>query len=114
MVKNQTGRKVKVLRSNNGGEYTFKESKDYLTSKDIEYQLSIPGRREQNRVAQRMNRTLTEHARSIRLQADMSERFQAETVNHASYLVNRSPSTTIDLKILEEIWREETVDYSTL
>ena len=72
---NQTGRKVKVLRSDNGGEYTFKEFKDYLASKDIENQLSIPERSEQNRVAEHMNRTLTERARSIRLQAECQKNF---------------------------------------
>jgi len=44
-----------------------------------------------------MNRTLTERARKIRLQANMSEGFKAETVSHACYLVNRSPFTTADL-----------------
>ena len=61
-----------------------------------------------------MNLTLTERARSIRLQADMSERFWVEAMNHASYLINRSPSTAIDLLIPEEIWRGKSVDYSTL
>jgi len=41
-VKNQTGQKVKVLRSDNESEYTSKEFKDYLASKGIEYHLSIP------------------------------------------------------------------------
>jgi len=50
-----------------------------------------------------MNQTLTEHARSIRLQVDMSEGFWTRVVNHASYLVNKSPSTTADLQIPEEI-----------
>jgi len=113
-VENQTGRKVKVLRSDNGGEYTSKEFKDYLASKGIKHHLSIPGRPEQNGVAGHMNRTLTERARSIRLQADMSEGFWAEAVNHASYLVNMLPSPTIDFQIPEEIWREVSVDYSTL
>ena len=80
MVKNQTGRKVKVLRSDNKGEYTSKKFKDYLAIKGIKHQLSISRRLEQNRVAERMNQTLIEHARSIRLQADMSERFWAEAV----------------------------------
>ena len=75
---------MKVLRFDNGGEYTSKEFKDYLASKGIKYQLSIPGRSEQNRVTKHMNRTLTERARSIRLQADMSEEFWAEAVNNAS------------------------------
>jgi len=114
MVKNQIGRKVKVLRSDNGGEYTSKEFKDYLASKDIKHQLSISERSEQNEVAERMNRTLIECACGIRLQADMSEEFWAEAVNHVSYLVNMSPSTAIDLHIPEEIWRGESVDYLTL
>ena len=66
-MENQTGRKVKVLRSDNGGEDTSKEFKDYLESKGIKHQLSISGRPEQNGVAERMNRTLTERARNIRL-----------------------------------------------
>ena len=103
LMENQTGWKMKVLRSDNGGEYTSKEFKDYLASKGIKYQLSISGRSEQNGVAERVNWTLTERACSIRLQADMSEEFWTEGVNHASYLVNMSPSTAIDFQIPEEI-----------
>ena len=61
-----------------------------------------------------MNRTLTERARNIRLQTDMSEEFWAKDVNHTSYLVNISPSTAINLQTPEEIWRVESVNYSTL
>jgi len=34
LMKNQTRRKIKVLRSDNRAEYTSKEFKDYLASKD--------------------------------------------------------------------------------
>ena len=67
MVKNQTGRNVKVLRFDNGSEYTSKEFKDYLASKGIKCQLSISRQIEQNGVTERMNQTLTERARGIRL-----------------------------------------------
>ena len=114
MVEYQTGKKVKVLRSDNGGKYTTKEFKDYLASMGIKHKLSILKRPEQNGVAERMNQTFTERARRIRLQADMSEGFWAEAVNHASYLLNRLPSTAINLQIPEEIWRGESLGYSTL
>jgi len=52
MMKNKMGRKVKVMRSDNGGEYTSKELKDYLASKGIKHHLSISGRPEQNRAAE--------------------------------------------------------------
>ena len=78
-VKNYGGKsdraEVKVLRSDNGGKYTSKEFKDYSASKDIKHQLSIPRRSEQNGVAEHMNRTLTERARSMRLHVDVSEDF---------------------------------------
>jgi len=61
-----------------------------------------------------MNQTLTECNHSMRLRADMSEGFRIETVSHATYLVNKSSSTTIGLQIPEEIWRGESVDYSIL
>ena len=44
MVENQNGRKVKVLRSDNGGKYTSAEFKIYLAGEGIKYQLSISGR----------------------------------------------------------------------
>ena len=94
---------MKFLRSDNGDEYTFSELKEYLVSEGTEYHLSISGQSEQNRVVERMNQTLTERARSMRLQADMSECFWAKAVSHASYLVNRSPSMTVNLQISEEI-----------
>jgi len=103
MVRNQKEWKVKVLRSDNGGKYTSTEFKAYLAGKGIEHQLNISGWSEQNGVVERINGILSECARSIWLQADMSEGFWAETVNHASYLVNRSPSTVVDLQIPEEI-----------
>jgi len=96
---------VKVLMSDNGSEYISKEFKDYLVRKGIKHQLSISGRSEQNEVAESINQTLIEHTHSIRLQTDISEGFWAEAVNHASYLINMSPSIPIDLQIPEEIWR---------
>jgi len=74
MMENQKGRKVKVLRFDNGGKYTSMEFKAYLVSKGIKHQLSIPERPDQNGVAERMNRTLIECARSIMLQVDMSKK----------------------------------------
>ena len=100
-MENQTGRKVKFLRSDNGGEYTSKEFKYYLVNKGIKHPLSISGRPKQNGVAERMNQTVRERDYSIRLQADVSE--GAEAVNHASYLVNISPLIAIDLQTPEEI-----------
>ena len=113
-MENQKGRKVKFLRSDNGGEYTSSKFKEYLVSEGIEYQLTILGRPGQNRVVECMNQTITKCAHGIRLQTDMSEDFWAEAVSLTSYLVNISLSIAVNLQISEEIWQRESVEYSIL
>jgi len=46
---------MKILRSNNGGEYTSTEFKAYLAGMSVEHQLSIPGQPKQNGVVECMN-----------------------------------------------------------
>ena len=59
---------------------------------------------QQNRVAKRMNRTLMENARSMLNGAWLGHEFWVEVVETACYLVNRSPSSTLEDKIPHEVW----------
>ena len=59
----------------------------------------VPGTPQQNEVAKRMNRTLLEHAQCMRINVALPKSFWVEAINTTAYLVNRSPSTAIDLKI---------------
>ncbi|GKV43027.1 hypothetical protein SLEP1_g50368 [Rubroshorea leprosula] len=49
-----------------------------------------------------------------RLRTDNGLEYCSEAVNHASYLVNRSPSTAIGLKTPKELWSGSPADYSQL
>ena len=57
--------KIKILRSDNGGEYTSKGFSNYLKEKGIQHLLSVPRTPQQNGVAERMNRTIQKTARSM-------------------------------------------------
>ena len=61
-----------------------------------------------------MNITLEEKARCMRLNAGLPKVFWAETVNTVSFIINRSPSSTIDFKIPEEVWSGRPIIYSSL
>jgi len=58
LVENQTGRKIQVLRSDNGGMYTSKEFMDYCTATGIKKELTVPYNPQQNGVVERKNRTI--------------------------------------------------------
>ena len=54
-VKNQRGKKIKILRSDRGGEYLSHEFSDHLKSCGIVPQLTLPGTPQRNGVSERCN-----------------------------------------------------------
>ena len=75
MVETETGLKVKCLRSDNGREYIDGGFSKYCTAYGIKMEKTIFGTPQQNGVAERMNRILNEHARSMRLHAELPKTF---------------------------------------
>jgi transposase InsO family protein len=69
LVENETGKKLKCLRSDNGGEYFSKDFDDYYSYHQIHREKTVPRTPQENGVSERMNRTIMEHARSMRLHA---------------------------------------------
>ncbi|KAG9444833.1 hypothetical protein H6P81_016173 [Aristolochia fimbriata] len=107
-VEKQTGKEVKCLRTDNGGEFTGRKFKDFCKNEGIVHHFTTPGTPQQNGVAERMSRTLLERARCMRLLAELPKVFWAEAVNTACYVIYRSPSTAIELKTPEEVELENT------
>ena len=81
LTTNETGNKVKILHTDNGGEYCSKEFIEYMREKGILHQTTTPMNPEQNCVAERMNRTIVETARSMLHHAKLPTSFWAEVVS---------------------------------
>ena len=60
LVENAYGRKIKYMRSDNGGEYISSEFLQICLDSGIKIQHSIPYTPQQNGVAERKNRALKE------------------------------------------------------
>jgi hypothetical protein len=103
---------LKCLRSDNGGEYYSKEFYDYYSYHGICREKTIPRTPQENSVSERMNRTIMEHARSMRLHAGFPLQFCAPAVDIVVYLINRGPSSSLDGIIPEEEWTGKKVNYS--
>jgi transposase InsO family protein len=64
-LEKQSGYKVKILRSDRGGEYLNEELDDFCKQHGILHQTTAPYTPQQNGKAERLNRTLMEKARSM-------------------------------------------------
>lgn len=85
-------RKVKCLRSDNGGEYMSSTLQDFLKSSGIQHETTAPDTPEQDGLAERMNRTIQDRMLTIMNDANLSQGFWAEIAFTTAYLINRSPS----------------------
>lgn len=96
LVERQTGHKVKVLRTDNGGEYNNTAFQNYLKEHDIIHQTSVAYSPQQNKRAERLNRSLVEKGRCLLYKANLGKQFWAEAINCACYLRNRSAVSNQD------------------
>lgn len=65
---------------------------------------TIPEILQQNDVTERMNRTLIEYTRSMRLHVELPKMFWVEAVNITTYMIYKGPSTLLNYKTQEEVW----------
>ena len=100
---NECGHSIATLRTDNGGEYLSREFQAYR----IRHELTIAHTSEQNGVAERMNRTLVESARTMIAHAGLSNNYWAEAVATAAYLRNRTTTSSLkEEKTPYEKWYE--------
>ena len=115
MVENQTGRKIKVLRSDNGTEYINDQFSYFCNKEGISRHFTVRDTPQQNGVAERMNRTLLEKVRCMLSNAGLDKRFWAEAVMYASHLIYRLPSAALNGKTPLVVWSGKPInDYDTL
>ena len=95
-AKNVSGKGIKVIRTDNGGEYCSKEFESFLKENGIVHQLTVPYNPAQNGVAERMNRTVMESARAMMSHSNLPNQFWAEAVSTSVYIHNRCPTSALD------------------
>lgn len=61
-----------------------------------------------------MNRIIMEKVQSMINESGLPKAFWAEAASTSVYLINKSPSTTINFKISDEVWYASELDYSYL
>jgi len=100
----ESGRKLRVLRTDNGGEFTAAEFAAYCADEGIQRHYSAPYSPQQNGVVERRNQTVVGMARALLKQRGMPTVFWGEAVVTAVYILNRSPTKALDGMTPYEAW----------
>ena len=100
----QTRKLLKKFRSDGAGEYTSQAFDAFLKQCGIERQLPPARTPEQNGVAERCIKTVTEMMRCMLVGRKLNRALWAEAVATAVYTKNRLPTKAVPDKTPEEVW----------
>jgi transposase InsO family protein len=114
LVENQTDRKLTCLRSDNEGEYKSDEFAQFCRERGNKREYRAPYSSEQNRVAERMNRTIHERIVSMLHHSELTKGFWVDTLLTAVHIINMSLSRPLGLKIPQELWTTRKPDYGVV
>ena len=106
-VENQTGLKVKFLRSDNGVEYEKLEFKAFCAAEGIRLMRTTPGKERQNGIAERMNRILNERAKSMRIHCRLPKTFLGRCCENSCILYQQGTISSFRFQIPREVWTEK-------
>jgi transposase InsO family protein len=85
-------RPLRVLQTDNGGEFKAKEFVAYCANEGIQRHFSAPYTQQQNGVVERWNQTVLGTTRALLKQRAMPTLFWGEAVTTAIFLLNRAPT----------------------
>jgi transposase InsO family protein len=104
LIENLSERKIKILRSDNGGEYTSKEFVSFCRDAGIKRELTTPYNPQQNGVAERKNRTIMEAMKTMIHDQDLLMHLWVEAARTTVYVQNKLSHSALGFKTLEEMF----------
>ena len=109
LIENLSKRKIKILRTNNGEEYTSNEFVSFCKDAGIKRELTTPYNPQQNGVAERKNKTIMEAMKTMIHDQDLPMYLWAEAAKTAVYIQNRLSHSALGFKIPEEMFSEKKI-----
>ncbi|KAH9669465.1 retrovirus-related pol polyprotein from transposon RE1 [Citrus sinensis] len=97
-VENRFDKRIKIFQSDGGGEFISNEFQSHLSQCGIQHQLSCPATPEQNGVAERKHRHIVETGLTMLFHANMPLQYWVDAFSTAVYVINKLPSSTLNMK----------------
>ena len=112
LVEKESGKQVKALRSDNGGEYISGKFKDFCSKEGIRRELIAPHNPQQNGVTETKNRMILGAARAMLHDQGLPIHLWAEACNIVVYVQNRCPCRVLSMSTPEEAFTGKKLDVS--
>ncbi|GJW21496.1 putative RNA-directed DNA polymerase [Tanacetum coccineum] len=103
-VETETGKTVKPLRTDRGGEYLSDDFKAFCLEHGVKRQLTTSYSPQQNGVAERKNRTVVNMVVSMIAAKKMPKKFWGEATVWSFYVLNRCPTKALTNMTPQEAW----------
>ncbi|KAE8741645.1 hypothetical protein FOCC_FOCC012848 [Frankliniella occidentalis] len=110
-AENYWNKKVYKIRCDNGGEFLNNNCLEWCRERGTVMTPSPPYTPPLNGTAERMNKTITERMRALLFDSGLAEEMWGEAALTAVYLINRSPSKTVNA-LPAELWYRSKIDLS--
>jgi hypothetical protein len=104
LIENLSERKIKILRSDNGGEYTSKYSVNFCKDVGIKREITTPYNPQQNGVVERKNRTIMEVVKTMMHDQDLPMCLSTEATKTTVYVQIRLSHSALGFKIPAEMF----------
>jgi transposase InsO family protein len=100
----ECGHKMRVLHTDNGGDFTVAEFTSYCMDEGVQCHYSAQYSSQQNDVVERRNQKVVGMARALLKQRGMPAVFWGEAVVTTIYILNNSPTKALNGRTLYEAW----------
>jgi hypothetical protein len=104
LTKTQTGKRLKVVISDRGGEFMSCDFKELCDKHGIKREYTIPRTPQQNGVVERQNRTVQEMARSMMNEKNIGQTYWVEEIHTVVHVLNKSHLRPQSDKTPYELW----------
>ncbi|GJS57673.1 retrovirus-related pol polyprotein from transposon TNT 1-94 [Tanacetum coccineum] len=112
-VENQLDKKIKILRSDRGGEYESNDFAEFCSTFGIVHQTTAPYTPQQNGVAERKNRTLKNMINSMLITSGAPHSLWGEACLAANTILNKIPHKKSD-KSPYQLWKGKQPSYKRM
>jgi hypothetical protein len=104
LIENQTGKRLKAVRSDRGGEFMSSDFKEFRDKHGIKREYTIPRTPQQNGVVERQNITVQQMAKSMMNEKNIGQTYWVEAIHTTVHVLNKSHLRPQTDKTPYELW----------